>query len=192
MFRLYKSNINELDDNQFQCLHSEMNPEKQKRVERFIFANDKKRTIIGDALARSAISEYCGIEKKSVEIFVDDYGKPYAKGIDVNFSISHSNDMVICAVSKQNIGADIEKIHPVSVDLVRRVCKDDELYNIIDDKGNINLFNFFKLWTAKEAFFKMKGRGITSFKSVDFTEITNIYYVDVADGYVACIVMEDV
>jgi 4'-phosphopantetheinyl transferase len=44
-------------------------------------------------------------------ISVNEYGKPFLKNQSLYFNLSHSDNYVICAVSKFSVGADIEKIN---------------------------------------------------------------------------------
>lgn len=191
MYKLYKCNINDVGHDLYSQWFSQMEEEKQRRVDRFKFYDDRKRTVAGDHLARIAVSEFCRINVDDIRFAVAPKGKPYAVGLDVHFSVSHSNDMVVCGVCSEPIGVDIEKLRPVKAELAKRVCKDNELYNMLNIKGEVDILQFFKLWTIKEAYFKMIGTGITDFKSLDTELIRNNVYTDVTDEYVFSITTED-
>ncbi len=92
------------------------------------------------------------------DITVGQYGKPEIEGIC--FNISHSKDMVVCAVSEYPVGCDIEKITTVPEGVAERFFS----------KGEVNYLNqvpkeeereaFFRLWTMKESYIKMTGEGL--------------------------------
>lgn len=75
------------------------------------------------------------------------------------------NDLVICAINDTLVGVDIEKIRSVDLNIIERVCNEDELEYILNDTS---YKHFFEIWTFKEAYFKIIGTGITDFKSIDY------------------------
>jgi len=114
------------------------------------------------------------------EIIRSEYGKPYFKDSDIFFSYSHCKNAVACAVSKSEIGVDIELIREVKPAVIKRVCCENEL-KIIK-----NAEDFIKIWTMKEAFAKFTGRGFAQgFKSVDTTVTRGLRAVGAGDYYAA-------
>ena len=91
-------------------------------------------------------------------------GKPFFKEIPLFFSLSHSGDYVLCAVSRREIGADIQKLQPVDVlKLSRRFYSEPEclaLERCADEKEMQRLF--FDLWSRKEAWGKLTGKGVAA------------------------------
>ena len=104
-----------------------MAEEKKERVNRFRFVEDRKRTVVGEMLARQAISEWCCISPESVRFSKGTFGKPYAINLPVDFSISHSGDLVVCVIDQNPVGIDVERITPVEQRIVERVCTANEL-----------------------------------------------------------------
>lgn len=177
---LYKANICELSDYDFEKAVSEM-PEKRKNaVLRFRSEDDRKRTVLGEILAVNAIADRLGIEKKDIVFERTEKGKPYAVGLNIGFSISHSEDMVICAVSEHEIGADIERIRPLNMRITRAACNESDLEYLfgagfrntdaVEHDRDI-LKRFFRIWTAKEAYCKYTGSGITDMKALSYREL---------------------
>lgn len=91
-------------------------------------------------------------------------GKPFLKEIPLFFSLSHSGDYVLCAVSCREIGADIQKLQPVDVlKLSRRFYSEPEyhaLKHCADEKERQRFF--FELWSRKEAWGKLTGEGVAA------------------------------
>ena len=167
----YKFDIRDLTAADYEKWYALMSKDKQLHVDRFRFADDKKRTVAGEMLARKAIAEWCSVSPESITFGTQKYGKPYAKNLCVEFNISHSGDMVVCAVDDKPIGIDIEKIRPVDLTVAKHFCTDEELLylfghtpteqDFIYTTDTKILTRFFELWTAKEAYGKCIGVGIS-------------------------------
>lgn len=69
----------------------------------------------------------CACPLRDVPICRETHGKPVLKGCtNLFFNISHSGDYAVCAVSKQPVGIDIERIGAYQPNVARRVCSDAE------------------------------------------------------------------
>jgi 4'-phosphopantetheinyl transferase len=74
------------------------------------------------------------------------------------FNISHSGDLVVCALSDEFVmGLDIEKILPVPLDDFKNIMSENEWKEISGSEG---LSAFYRLWTMKEAVCKAEGIGL--------------------------------
>ena len=121
-------------------------------------------------LARKAIALRCDVPEESIEFGKGEYGKPFAKNLNVEFSVSHSDNLVVCAVSDCPIGIDVEKIRPIDLNIAEEFCSEGELEYIFGgDRKEVGylacgedeaLTRFFEIWTAKEAYSKFTGRGL--------------------------------
>lgn len=89
----------------------------------------------------------------------------------IDFNISHTMGLVVCAIGNRDIGIDAELIRPFEERLLRRVCsKKEQDYVLEVDDIQIREERFFRLWTLKESFVKAIGRGIAfSLKDISFT-----------------------
>lgn len=169
----YKYDIRGLGDEEYAYWYSLMTGDKKQRVDRFRFFDDKKRTVAGEMLARQAISEWCGVKPESIRFAVNENGKPYAVDLAVEFSISHSNTTVVCAIDNRPVGIDIEQMRPIDLSIAKHVCTEDELVYIFGyepTKGDFIftedkelLTRFFEVWTTKEACGKQSSNGIAKF-----------------------------
>ena len=98
-----------------------------------------------------------------LEIARAESGKPYFKGSDVRFNLSHSGKFAAAVLSFEGeIGLDIEVIDRTRN--VRGIAtryfseKELALFNSADDKAA----EFFRTWTKKEARAKLYGVGLSS------------------------------
>lgn len=165
--QIYKCNISEITENEINEWSDLMSEERKDEVMLLVSQEKRASKIAADNLCRKAISDFCGITPEKIEFSKNKFGKPFAKNLPVYFSISHSGDWVVCAVSDKEIGIDIEKIKPHNPKSAEKFATEKELeYIRSNEKG------FFEIWTLKEAYFKCIGTGLgADIKNVSF-EIT--------------------
>jgi 4'-phosphopantetheinyl transferase len=154
----YKCNINEVKKEEYDTFFSLMSDKKKGRISRFKNDDDKKRSICAEMLAKREIAKRYGILPCNVILDAEENGKPYAKNLDIHFSLSHSGDYAVCALGEKPIGIDIQKIVPYNEKTAKKVCSQSELE--IVEKSDDKSAEFIKLWTKKEAVMKMEGLGI--------------------------------
>lgn len=192
----YKYDIRDLSKAEYEKWYSLMTMDKQQRVDRFRFADDRKRTVAGEMLARKAIAEWCHVSEEEIQFGKSEYGKPFAIGLDVEFNISHSGDMVVCAVDNDPVGIDVELIRPIDLNVIQRICTENEITYVLGDNLSKNSFckitnysvlsRFFEIWTLKEAYGKLMGTGITERCVGDVSILCNVTRY-MLDGYIVTI-----
>lgn len=167
----YLLRIPSLDAPLYEKWYSLLSPQKKHKVDSFHFEEDKQRLVFADMLAKLALAEYTGCQAEQVHFAVSPNGKPYATALPAEFNVSHSGELVVCAVDSGSVGIDVEKIRPIPAKLVYRVCSDAEcayvLGNAPADAQNmltdrLILERFYQIWTAKEAYTKYTGTGIAT------------------------------
>ncbi len=157
----------------------------------------KKQKIAADMLCRKMISDKCGISPDNIVFDKTESGKPFAINADIYFSLSHSSDIVVCAVSEKEIGVDIEKIRKIRFKAAEKFATESEIAYI----GNVEN-RFFEIWTLKEAFFKCKGTGLgADIKSVSFGIDGNniicskdgyqLCFEEISDGYICSVCIKN-
>lgn len=91
-------------------------------------------------------------------------GKPFFRDYPWYFSLSHSGDYVLCALSEREIGADIQICQPAdALKLAGRFFAGQEyeaLRECAEEAERQRLF--YELWVKKEALGKLTGRGVAS------------------------------
>lgn len=171
--KIYQLNVNNVEQSRFELWFSAMSEERKQSVSQMKNEQKRKLRIAADALCRKAVAEFCGVEQSEIVFERTEKGKPYAKNLPVHFSISHSGDIVICAVSDCEIGIDIEKIRSINLRTAERFATKSEKEHIQKSENG-----FFEIWTLKEAYFKCIGTGLGSdIKDVSFA---------VDNGCIAC------
>jgi len=120
--------------------------EKIKKYKRW---QDAQLSLLGRILLFRGIREQYNINLEEKDICYDTYSKPFFKGNPVYFSISHSGEIVICAISgKESIGIDIEKLTEINIDNFKRYMRNSEWNRIVF--SNEKHQAFFDYWTQKE------------------------------------------
>lgn len=115
-----------------------------------------------------------GIFKEMPEFSYNEHDKPFLKNYPGwYFNISHSKTAVCCVVSRKEMGIDIEEVGEYKESLAAYICNDKELESLHDSENKAD--DFYKLWTRKEAVFKMIGSGITN----DIKDILDTPYVNI-------------
>lgn len=114
-------------------------------------------------------------------------GKPRLLELpDVHFNLSHCKTAVVCTVSEEPVGVDVETLGRYSERLARYTMNEKELAEIA--RSSDHDLAFTRLWTMKEATMKLTGEGIsTNVRDVLAAHSYNIIYrsrVNVERGYV--------
>lgn len=115
----------------------------------------RRQSLGAGLLLQSVLGKH---EMTEFDITVGQYGKPEIEGI--YFNVSHSKDMVVCAVSEHPVGCDIEKIATAPEKVAERFFSKGEadyLNQVMEEKKEEE---FFRLWTMKESYVKMTGEGL--------------------------------
>jgi 4'-phosphopantetheinyl transferase len=152
---------------------------EREKAERFYREKDRVRSLTVYALLRDILSVYSGIKADTIEISLSDKGKPYMEGENAPvFNLSHSGDRVLFAFTgDEAVGVDIEEEKELRDlnGLVKECCSPEEadMINNIDQKEATALF--YRFWTAKEAYLKGIGTGISvALNSLDLSSSSRI------------------
>ena len=90
----------------------------------------------------------------------NEHGKPYLPTYpNLHFSISHCSQAVGCILSEMPCGLDIERVRRASPSLISKTMNRNEEHQIYSSSHPE--VEFIRLWTRKEAVFKLLGTGIT-------------------------------
>lgn len=181
------SYLSDFCDSEYEKAYENLSETAKTRVNRYKRDDDKKRSLLAQMLLSKLMSQN-NIEAK---LKYEENGRPVFENTEYFLSLSHSGEVAFSAVSKSPVGIDVEKIRPISKSLIDRVCVDEEKDYVlcdftITDEKNIDdpdvMKRFFEIWTAKEAYFKMMGSGITDLKSVNTLKLKKESFSD--EGYI--------
>jgi len=140
--------------------------------------SDKKLSL---AFAKKCLCDYIGEKEEDIEVVFakNEYGKPYMESIyktggktgkikmdtALFFSVSHSENMIICAVACFNAGADCQKKNTDDAAECRKIAArffsaQENAFLERDKSERDYIDNFFTIWTKKEAYIKYTGKGL--------------------------------
>lgn len=106
-------------------------------------------------------------------------GKPYLKDSTVHFSLSHSGDYILLAVSDREIGADIQEKQPKDfVKLANRFFAPEEAQYMETLKPEVQQDYFYHLWTAKEACTKLLGDALGEHLADDIESAKDVLFLE--------------
>ena len=135
----------------------------------------KAQILTAGLLLQHGAREFLG-DKAPAGIYnvaVEEGGKPYFTDIEgVYFSISHSADMALCAISDVRVGADIQQRREIRSDIAGRFFHPDETEFLRKLSVNESEKAFFDLWCLKESYVKFTGGGLSQrLDELDFTPV---------------------
>jgi len=175
---------------------------ERSRAARFRFEHDRRRFVIAHAKLRQALAKCTGADAAALQFGVAANGKPFAHDHAIEFSLSHSAEIVVIAVSSAPVGVDVERIEarPGLEQVAAEFFDDAELCWLREQTDRTGAF--YRLWTMKEAALKADGQGIaTELKhaSVDTQQFDRVVVrgktwhvtpVDAGPGYAAALARE--
>ena len=155
---LFWYNIKEMDAAAYDAALSMMGAERRSRIGDFPNEDGRKRSAAGELLLRQAAAARLGCTVESAPLVWDENGKPGVEGDPFYVSVSHSGPYVVAAAGDHVLGVDVEVIRGAEEKFMRRVCSEAEMACIRPgDDGDCR--RFWEIWTAKEALFKLTGKG---------------------------------
>ena len=140
-----------------------------RRMERFAFDRDRKRFLLSHGLLRVILSRYVDEDPHQLRFEVSAQGKPHLIGRDsrpasVQFSLAHSAECAVGGVARgRAIGVDVEAIRRdvEALALAERFFAPEEARRLNEADGESQRSLFYRYWTAKEAYLKARGVGLS-------------------------------
>lgn len=132
--------------------------ERRERIARARFTDTKADILCSELMIKAALKDACGIEAPTFS--KNEFGKLYlSSNPDVYFNVSHSGNVVICTVCDVECGVDIEDLsakHEI-MGMSSRFLSNLECNAVMISEDPNRAF--CRLWTIRESYVKMRGRG---------------------------------
>lgn len=163
MIVIYAFNITQVEKGRiFNTLLGNISNERKTKIDRFLFYDDKLRSLFSETMLRYAIYDLYAINLPQVKFSYSKFGKPYlVNNKEIHFNISHSGDWVLCGLGESPIGIDVEKITPNKCDsIIESVITADEKKYILERAIDERYSCFLRVWTLKESYVKRIGMGL--------------------------------
>ncbi|MBQ9610760.1 MAG: 4'-phosphopantetheinyl transferase superfamily protein [Lachnospiraceae bacterium] len=165
----YKIDREYIKDN-YDILLESLYPQRKEAVLGF---NNKKAaytSLSAGIVLMEAYKRVYGVNGQNIVIEKGEYGKPYiVRKKEFKFNISHSGDYAVIAYSTDeevsSLGIDIERVRSKDSDMMvahRFFTKDEIEYISNGLECSDEDVRFYKIWTMKEAYIKMTGKGLST------------------------------
>ena len=152
--KIYTADVRELDDPElFRFVYNGVSSDRKAKTDRMVFDKDKKLSLGAGALLEYVLAAH-GVT--DLTFTTEHNKKPRLANEDgIKFNISHSGTKVICAVSDNDIGCDVEQITDIDMEIAKRFFFAEEYEALMKcaDRAERNDL-FFRYWTLKESFMK--------------------------------------
>lgn len=153
-----------------------LSADEQDRVGRLRFAPHRCRAIASRGILRSILAGYLNCNPEIIKFQYGTQGKPRVDASPVaslEFNLSHSKDLIVCAIALQPVGIDVEFFREMTDcdPLIKR-------YFSVQEQGLLDSLPFearqrafFDYWTGKEAILKALGLGLSALKLVELRPV---------------------
>ncbi|MFI9552546.1 4'-phosphopantetheinyl transferase family protein [Nonomuraea endophytica] len=186
-----------------------------ERALRFADPLERRRWVVARSTLKQILGELCGVPAARLAFSTEGGGRPclapVADGPDrpgsgqgLDFNLSHSGEWALIAVAPEGrrVGVDVERISPGAdiLELAARMYQPEEIERV----RAAGAPEFFRLWTAKEAYIKATGVGLAGLRDTRVTPAREgsaalvgsrsldgewpVRWLDVAPGYAAAVV----
>ena len=139
---------------------AEISEQRREQALKFKYELGQRLCVLAYQLLKRGLKEMYGIQDNPLFEY-NEHGKPSIIGHpEIFFNLSHCKEAVLCAISDEPVGVDVESVRSFNESLVRYTMNDDEVRRI--ESSEDQAVAFIRLWTMKEAALKLKGTGISN------------------------------
>lgn len=159
------------------ALTQTLSPDEFARADRFRRPRDRDRFIVARGLLRSLLGRYAGLAPAALRFeyhcecgdpgCATEWRKPTLAaatgGAWLHFNVAHSGDLALYALARDcTVGVDLEWHDPAPdpATLAPIVLAPNEWVALRALPAEAQRAQFFRLWTAKEAYLKARGTGL--------------------------------
>lgn len=139
----------------FNRLYHSVHPVRKAKIDALRYAEDKFLSLGAGILLKVALQD-AGYNYENARFIRNEWGRPMLSDGAFSFSLSHSGNYAMCAVSDREIGCDVQKRRAIHRSVVQRLFSEEEKRQI--DAGGEEAF--CRIWSLKESYLKMIGMGL--------------------------------
>lgn len=147
------------------------------RLERYRFENKRREYLVGKALTRVVLANYCDCRPADLQFTYNAYGKPLLLSPHgLHFNLSHVGGVNVLSVSRSGpVGVDIECLGSgrANLAIAERWFNAVEYRNLLQHDSTHQHEAFLHLWTLKESFLKASGEGLTGSLAGTYFEVSS-------------------
>ena len=143
-----------------------LSPDELARAARFHFPHHRSRWISAHRALRQILAGYVSGCAAELRFVTNAHGKPalVAEAPHLEFNLTHSEDLALLAIAEQDVGIDLEFVRGSCdwnrlADRVFTAREWSQLEQLPPDEERTR--RCYELWTAKEAYIKARGVGMS-------------------------------
>ncbi len=150
-------------------------PEKiLNRVKQYKIEKDYQNSFVAWYSLYNILKDEYNIDLEIINIYYNEYNKPYIDNI--YFNISHSENLIVLCIADNECGIDIEMVNlNKDITLLKK-----KLFTSTETLLKNTTEYFFQKWTKTEAVFKAFGSGII-YSKINKIDLSNVYTMDLFD-----------
>lgn len=177
MIHLYYTSVSgDCSDEQSLRLYKLLPEERKEKIKNTRNAETARKRLYTGAFLQYVLYKETGIPMQMLSYLYGDYGKPELdytairetlgsdderKVPQIHFSLSHSGEYAVLAVSDQPVGIDIEHKKKNCLSVAKRCFCQEEYEDILGAGTDLEQEKrFLEYWTMKEAWIKHSGEGL--------------------------------
>lgn len=178
-----------------------LSKQELQRAARFRFEVHQQKFILSHAILRILIASYTNTKIENLEFQMGENGKPFLPNDLLQFNLAHSGNLAVYAFRTGiEVGIDIEKIEIKNHDkLAKKVFNNVEYEFFMKLSSSEKIHYFYRVWTAKEALIKAKGKGIflsstiptldanSETQTINWSDLYYLRFFSTTEGYQAAI-----
>jgi len=151
--------------NQLDSLYELLDQEEQTRASRFRVRGPRDEFVASHGFLRLVLGKYLHVDPRAVRFQLAEKGKPELIDGNLRFNLSHTQGAAVAAmVRKWPVGVDVERIREdtEAMELAERFFSAAEVDWLRSQPTSERIPSFFACWTAKEAYMKACGTGLST------------------------------
>lgn len=140
-----------------------LSADERERAERFAFDPPRRAFVAARSALRQILAPYAGLQPGALRFGYGPHGKPHLAGGGPAFSLTHSGDRLLVAVTGGDpVGVDLEPLRPVAgaVAIARQYFPPDAAEAVATARDPSRSERFLAEWTRLEAAAKWSGEGV--------------------------------
>ncbi len=178
MIRQYEAKITDFTQADYAKQYSLLECAIRDKIDEKKQERNKMQSLAGYILLYRAVKEL--YKKTKIKITFNKYGKPLC---DVCFfNISHSNELVVCAVGDEPLGIDIQQVKTIHQRSRYKFFNDKE-NDYVNQYENFVSKRYIEIFTKKEAALKMLGLSLSHAAAIDTFSKEFCFETQEKDGF---------
>lgn len=165
MIQVYYTKVSPfLEEDAFWRRFQQIEEARRARILKMKNQKAKMQSLFAGSLLHYALCRELGLDEDRTGPFaigIQEGGKPFFRDKpEICFNLSHSGEYVCCALGREPVGADIQEHTGIREGLAERFFTAEDKRRLSQCRGKEREKLFFQMWSIKESYIKLTGRGL--------------------------------